>query len=301
MKVDRLLGIVTVLLNNDKTKAKDLSEKFEVSIRTIYRDIENICKAGIPIITYQGGDGGISIAKEYKLDKSALTIDELDNILIGLKSIESISQDTNIKLLLEKLTPKQESIISVNNNIFIDLTSFQQISLPQKINVLRKSVKERKEVFFHYYSAKGTFERYIEPYFIIFKWSSWYVFAFCKLRQDFRLFKLTRMVDLKSTDTVFNIRNIPKEKIQLDSFFHDEQIVTMVIDRCLEYQLIDNFGADCYEIIENNLIKIDLPYTNYEFVIQLILSFGDKVEVLSPTHIIDDLRIHAQNILNRYK
>ncbi|MGV8892335.1 MAG: hypothetical protein ACOH2K_05230 [Burkholderiaceae bacterium] len=100
-------------------------------------------------------------------------------------------------------------------------------------------------------------------------------------------------INLYIETALFNIRDIPKEKIQLDRFIHDEQIVTMIIDRCLEYQIIDNFGTDCYEITENNHIKIELPYTNYEFVIQLILSFGDKVEVLSLNNIINDLKIHA--------
>lgn len=300
MRIDRLLGIITVLLNNDKTKAKDLAEKFEVSIRTIYRDIEDICKAGIPIITYQGGDGGISIAKGYKLNNNALTRVELENIVIGLKSIKSITLDTNIDLLLEKFTPKQANIISANN-IFIDLNSFHQACLPEKISIIRNALNEKKELFFHYYSANGISERYIEPYFVIFRWSSWYVFGFCKLRNDFRLFKLTRIVDIMLSDTKFIDRDIPKEKLKMDNFFNENQTVTMLVDRCLEYKIIDNIGVDSYEITRDNRIKIEIPYINYEFVIQLIMSFGDKVEVLSPKYIIEHLKIHAKNILSIYK
>ncbi|MBE6088723.1 MAG: YafY family transcriptional regulator [Clostridium beijerinckii] len=300
MKVDRLLGIITILLNNEKIKAKYLAEKFEVSVRTIYRDIEDICKAGVPIITFQGGDGGIGIVKEYKLDKSVLTKSELENILIGLKSIQSMFIDKNIDLLLEKLNPKREDVISVNN-IIIDLASFHQSSLREKIELIRKAIDERKELFFRYYSKHGIFERNIEPYLVIFRLSAWNVLGFCKEENDFILFKLTRMTDIIISDTIFNVRDIPEEKLKKKDFFNDKYTVTMLIDRSLEYKLIDYIEFSSYEITEDNRIKVDMPYINYEFIIELILSFGDKVEVLSPKHVIEDLKIRVENILNKYK
>ncbi|WP_026887613.1 helix-turn-helix transcriptional regulator [Clostridium beijerinckii] len=300
MKIDRLLGIITILLNSEKIKAKYLAEKFEVSIRTIYRDIEDICKAGVPIITFQGGDGGIGIVKEYKLDKSVLTKNELESILIGLKSIQSMFIDKNIDLLLEKLNPKQEDVISVNN-IIIDLASFHQASLKEKIEVIRKAINERKELSFRYYSKTGIYERNIEPYLVIFRLSAWNVLGFCEEENDFILFKLTRMTDIILSDTIFNVRDIPEEKLKKKDFFNDRYTVTMLIDRSLEYKLIDYIEFSSYEITNDNRIKIDMPYINYEFIMQLILSFGDKVEVLSPKHVIEDLKIRVENILNKYK
>ncbi len=301
MKIDRLLGIITVLMNNHKTKAKDLAEKFEVSIRTIHRDMEDIGKAGIPIITYQGGAGGISIAEGYKFDKSILTTDDFDNIMIGLKSVESISQDANIKLLLEKLAPKREDILSVSNNIFIDLSSFYRTSLSLKINLLKEAMSTKKEVAFDYYSSKGTSKREIEPYFITFKWSAWYVFGYCKQRKDFRLFKLNRMDVLKITDIIFNVQSIPHEKTQLDDYFLTEKFVTILIDRCLEYHIVDSYGVDSYEITSDNRIKFDLPYTNHDYAIQFILALGDKAQVLAPKSMIHQIKTHAENILELYK
>lgn len=298
--MDRLLGIITILLNNEKIKAKYLAEKFEVSVRTIYRDIEDICKAGVPIITFQGGDGGIGIVKEYKLDKSVLTKSELENILIGLKSIQSMFIDKNIDLLLEKLNPKREDVISVNN-IIIDLASFHQSSLREKIELIRKAIDERRELFFRYYSKHGISERNIEPYLVIFRLSAWNVLGFCKEENDFILFKLTRMTDIIMSDTIFNVRDIPEEKLKKKDFFNDKYTVTMLIDRSLEYKLIDYIEFSSYEITEDNRIKVDMPYINYEFIIELILSFGDKVEVLSPKHVIEDLKIRLENILNKYK
>lgn len=104
MKVDRLLGILTILTQKNKVKAKDLAERFEVSLRTIYRDIEDIGKAGIPIITYPGGDGGIGIEKGFTLDKSALTREEMQSILLGLKSLSSVMSNPSIRSLIAKLS-----------------------------------------------------------------------------------------------------------------------------------------------------------------------------------------------------
>jgi predicted DNA-binding transcriptional regulator YafY len=300
MKIDRLLGIITVLLNNEKVKAKDLAEKFEVSIRTIYRDIDDIGKAGIPIITFQGGDGGIGIVKEYKINKSVLTRDELESILIGLKSIQSMAIDNNVDLLLEKFNPQIEDTISINN-IIIDLTSFHQASLTEKVHVIRKSIDTKKVVIFHYYSKTGISDRCIEPYFLIFRESSWYVLGFCMIEKDFKLFKLTRMVDIASIDVTFKAREIPKKKLERHDYFNKENTVTMLIHRSLEYKLIDYIEVGLYEITEDNQIKVEIPYINYEFIIELILSLGDRVEILSPKKVIEDLKIHAKNILNKYK
>jgi predicted DNA-binding transcriptional regulator YafY len=302
MKVERLLGIITVLLNNDKVKARDLAEKFEVSIRTIRRDIDDICKAGIPIVTFQGGDGGISIADGYKLDKSILTSQELENILIGLKGIESISENNNIKLLLEKFSPKNEDVISVNNNIFIDLASFYKTSLSNKIGLLRKAMNSKNEVVFDYFTSSGMSERQIEPYFITFKWSAWYVFGYCRLREDFRLFKLNRMGTLKLSDMKFMPRDIPGGRTQFDDIFSEnEQTAVLLLDRSLEYEVVDNYGTGSYEITQDNRIKLNLQYSNYDFAIKTIQGFGDKVEVLSPDKIIEDLKRNAENILKMYK
>ncbi len=303
MKIDRLLGIITFLLNHERATARLLAEKFEVSIRTIHRDIEAICRAGIPLVTYQGGGGGIGIAEGYKLDKSVLTSDELGNILIGLKTIESISDDHNIKHLLGKLAVKQEDVISVSNNIFIDLTSFYRTSLSDKIKRLREAAANFTEVSFDYFSIQGSSSvRCIEPYFITFKWSAWYVFGYCKLRGDFRLFKLNRINDLRMEDKKFLPREIPEEKLDLDSHLdRDLKTVTMLIDPSLEYKIVDTYGVNSYEITEDNRIKFTLEYTNHYYAMEFIQSLGDKVQVLEPKEMIQQLKANAENIVKMYK
>ena len=130
MKIDRLIGIITILLQNDKTTAPELAKRFEVSRRTINRDIEDICKAGIPVVATQGYGGGLSIADGYKLDKSLLTKDELQAVLAGLKGMESISKSSALATLLDKLLNKEQRAIA-EDMFIIDLASHYQDSLIQ--------------------------------------------------------------------------------------------------------------------------------------------------------------------------
>jgi predicted DNA-binding transcriptional regulator YafY len=210
LKIDRLLGIITILLQKDKVTAPHLAEKFEVSRRTILRDIDDICRAGIPVVTMQGGDGGISIAKGYKLDKSVLTTNELQSIIAGLRSIEGIEKPANIERLLRKLAPSDDMMISLRDSVVIDLASYYKNDLSEKIGVIKEAVASRRLIEFDYYYIKGTVRRVIEPYFIAFKWSNWYVFGFCAERQDFRIFKLNRLWELSVSNETFVPREIPR-------------------------------------------------------------------------------------------
>ena len=121
MKLDRLLGILTVLLQSDRITALELAEKFEVNRRTIGRDVDTLCQAGIPIVTQQGIGGGISIAEGYKFDKSILTSDELSRIIAALKGIGSVSERSNIERILDKLHANAGAVVSMREPVIIDL------------------------------------------------------------------------------------------------------------------------------------------------------------------------------------
>ncbi|MGI6669688.1 MAG: helix-turn-helix transcriptional regulator [Acetivibrionales bacterium] len=128
MKLERMLSIITYLVNHQKVKAQELADKFEVSVRTIYRDIDAISQAGIPITTFQGANGGIGIVEGYKLDKNVLTSEEILNIVAGLKGLNSINEDIKIKLLIEKLTglANKSDYIATGNEIMIDLSPWNK-------------------------------------------------------------------------------------------------------------------------------------------------------------------------------
>ena len=176
MKTDRIIGIITVLQRKGKVTMPYLAKKFEVSRRTIARDIETICAAGIPIVTSQGTDGGVEIMKGFNFDTTVFTKDELGTILTGIKALESVSALPS-SALSEKLYGK-ENIIPLDENLMIDLSSFYKDSLSEKIELLKKAAHEKKCVTFRYYYNKGEDDKLIEPIITVFKWSNWYVFGF---------------------------------------------------------------------------------------------------------------------------
>jgi predicted DNA-binding transcriptional regulator YafY len=182
MKLDRLLGILTILLQKDRVTAPELAEKFEVSRRTIGRDIDALCMAGIPVVSYQGSGGGISIAEGFKLDKSVLTAYELSDIVAALKGIGSVSEQSNIERVLDKLNANADAVVSLREPVIIDLASHYGGQLTEKIELIKRAVLGGQIIEFDYYYDKGESHRRVEPYFVIFQWSAWYVFGFrgCK-------------------------------------------------------------------------------------------------------------------------
>ncbi len=300
MKIDRLLGIVTTLLQCDKITAPELAGRFEVSRRTIYRDIDDICKAGIPIISVQGGDGGISISEGYKLDKNVLTVDELQNIITGLKSLGSVSDAARIEMLINKLSPKNEAVVSLKDNILIDLSSHYKSSLSEKITMLKRAISENKLVNFDYYSEKGQTNRTIEPYFLTFKWTAWYVFGYCTDKKDYRLFKLNRLWRHMILDDVFIPREIPVEELDFDDYFVDGNKITVIFDKASEYRLIEEYGPECYEVMGDGRLKFSVGYTNKDYILSWILGFGDKAKIVEPEDMAKELTQLAKNIITKY-
>ncbi len=303
MKIDRLLGILSILSKKQKVKAKDLAEHFEVSLRTIYRDVEDICKAGIPLVTYPGGDGGIGIAAGFTLDKSVLTRGDLESIILGLKSLESVTQSTQIRSLLTRLSPEPDKLIPADGDLIIDLASFYRGSLAPKISLLREAIAGRLAVRFNYYSKDGHTIRELEPYFIAFKWTAWYVFGFCRLRQDFRLFKLNRMTQLKLTDDGFEPKPLTPEQVNLEAFYQNpktKRYATLLLHKSLEYVMIDEYGVNSYERMDDETILAQWDYVNEREMVKTVLRLGAGAKVLAPQSLADAVKEEAEKIISRY-
>ncbi len=211
MKIERLIGIITTLQQKEKVTAPYLAEKFEVSRRTINRDIEDICRAGIPIVTTQGTNGGISLMEGFALDTTVFTRQELSAVLTGLKTLDSVSFSGSADKLVSKMGAGDT--FDLIDYMTIDLASFYKSSLSSKIELIKKGISERRCLTFHYYYNKGEADKFIEPYRIYFMWSDWYVFGYCRKRQDFRLYKLRRLWDLKLSEEGYEVREIPDEKL----------------------------------------------------------------------------------------
>ncbi len=301
MKIDRLLGIITVLLQREKVTAPELAAKFEVSRRTILRDVDDICRAGIPIVTYQGGAGGISIAQGYKIDKTAISIDELQNIITGLKSLDSVTSSSEIERLILKLSPNNKELVPYSDKVVINLASHYKNSLADKINHFKLAISKNCLVSFDYYSEKGISKRLIEPYLITFKWSSWYIYGFCTSRNEFRLFKLNRLWNQLITDNQFKPREISNENDSFDEYFKDENKITIIFDKGVEYLLVEEYGPNSYETTADGKLKFSIGYTNRNSMLSWILSFGNKATVIEPLELKEEIMEIAENIINNYK
>ncbi len=300
MKIDRLLGILTILLQNDRVNAPYLAARFEVSRRTIGRDVDALCQAGIPIVTRQGEGGGISIAEGYKLDKSILTTDELSGIIAALKGIGTVTDTSQIERTLDKFSVSKDAVVSLQEPIVIDLASHYRGSLSPKIKMVKEAVINHQLIEFDYYYEKGLSHRRIEPYYVIFHWSAWYVFGYCTARADWRLFKLARLWELKILPETYVQREIPEDKRNLNAVFTDDNILKALFDTSVRYQLIDDYGLYCYtETIEGKLL-LEVGYTNKDYILKWLLGFGDKVKVLEPLVLAEELKATALKIFQNY-
>ena len=300
MKLDRLLGILTVLLQNDRVTATYLSEKFEVTRRTIGRDIDALCQAGIPLVTYQGGGGGISIAEGFRLDKSVLTKDELSGIIAGIKGVGSVSEQMHIERTLDKLGANSDVVASMQEPVIIDLASHYKETLTEKIKLIKKAVRQTTMIEFDYYYEKGKSHRCIEPYFVIFQWGAWYVFGFCLNRQDWRMFKLVRLWGLSACEEQYSSREIPPDRTDFNAHLVENHYLSAIFQPSERYRLVEVYGLDCYTEISEGL-HLQIGFTNRDYIISWLLGFGDKAKVLEPSDVAEDIQTIAKKILSMYE
>ena len=211
MKIDRLIGIVTILLQTEKSTVPALAQRFEVSRRTIERDIDALCRAGVPLVTVQGYGGGVFIEPRYKLDKTLLSGPELAALVAGAAGVGSVSPAPLARSLAEKLGG------SGTDDLLIDLSSHYRESLTPKIELLRTAIAEHARVRFTYYYAKGVAEKCAEPYRIVFQWGDWYMFGWCPDAAGWRMYKLNRLTLLSVTAQTFEPRAIPPEALDFNA------------------------------------------------------------------------------------
>lgn len=282
MKIDRLVSILSVLLQKEKVTTAYLAEKFEVSKRTILRDIECLNKAGIPIVTSQGNGGGVSIMDNYKLDKTLLSSNDLRSIIAGLKGLDSVSGSNQYKQLMHKLNADNSTVSTADNRFIINLSGWDKNAYADKIELINTAIEQKHRIAFRYFSPNGDSERVIEPYHIIFQWSNWYVWGYCTKREDYRMFKLSRIADLQLTDTPIESREIP-EYHQQNLWDMDKQIkATVRFDEYVKWRLIDEWGVDFLKYDDDGNIVVTFTWADLPSFFHFILSFGDKAEIIEP-------------------
>lgn len=298
MRESRLFRIVYYLLQNGKATAPELAQKFEVSIRTIYRDVDSISSAGIPIYATQGKGGGISILNDYTLDKSLFSEQEQEQMLTALQGMVATTEK-NSNELLTKLSGLFQ--IKSTNWIEVDFSDWAHRTPQQDtFNIIKEAIFQKRVISFCYFSGKGNKEkRNVRPIRLVFKSKSWYLYSFCLLRNDYRFFKLTRIKELEMLSETFTQDFTPtKNEKQLQ--VENTAAVKLKFDRQAAFRVYDEFTDSITEDSQGNLyVQIDLP--DNEVLYSYVMSFSDSVEVIEPQSIREQMKKRLQKMQEKYR
>lgn len=291
MKNNRLFKILYYVLEKGKVTANELAEKYEVSIRTIYRDIDVLSSAGIPIYATQGKGGGIEIADDFVLKKSFLSENEQEQILIALKGLELTNKEYENELLI-KLTALFKT--KNTNWIEVDFTNWQRSkSYDELFKDIKSAIINKNIVSFTYFSSKKKeTSREVKPIRLLFKGWDWYVYAFCLSRNDFRYFKLSRIKEFEILSNTFedDFDNIVLKK---EMEYEETVFVKVKFDRKMAFRVYDEVSSAIEEDEDGNLYATVELLNNYNLY-NYIFSYGDAAEVLEPKEIRDKIK----NIIN---
>ena len=298
MRESRLFRIVYYLLQNGKATAPELAQKFEVSIRTIYRDIDAISSTGIPIYATQGKGGGISILNDYTLDKSLFSEQEQEQMLTALQGMIATTEENSNELLT-----KLSGLFQINstNWIEVDFSDWAHRTPQQDtFNIIKEAIFQKRTISFCYFSGKGNKEkRNVRPIRLVFKSKSWYLYSFCLLRNDYRFFKLTRIKELEMLSETFT-QDFTPTKIEKQIQVENTVAVKLKFDMQAAFRVYDEFTDNITEDSQGNLyVQIDLP--DNEVLYSYVMSFSDSVEVIEPQSIREQMKKRLQKMQEKYR
>lgn len=311
MKINRLLAIIVMLLNRDKISAAELSKKFEVSIRTIYRDIDAINMSGIPVASKQGNNGGFYILENYKINHQFLALEDMISIVEALNNITGVLNNKNVEITLEKMkniipSSRKSEVDMHFKQIFIDTLpwGFKKCeSEDVKYKIIYKSLRENRCISFKYRNSKGEYLlREAEPVTLVFKGFSWYIFSFCLLKGDYRIFKLTRMDGLEILH-----KGISRERVCYREYIGGENtekypiILSLKFSEKVRYRIQDYFHEEEMTFLEDGSVIVKTEVIEDSWIYSMILSYGEYVEVLTPEHIRRIIKEKCKKIIDMYK
>ena len=307
MKTEIMFGILLTLLNKRKAKCEYLAEKFEISTRTVQRHIDSLSAAGVPVISLRGADGGYAIADDFKLERSFFTPEEISRMLTCLNATENSFDDNINNVIKDKLSnialiKEDEKYLLKTDKLVIDIGTWTN---PQhyraKIEVINKAIDGDYTLNLEYVDNKEYYtEREFDPYCIVLKEGVWYAYGYCHLRQDFRLFRMTRMKNLSLTDKHF-ARKECNVYDKLRGTFDDLDIIDV------EFEFFSTSLSDVEEWLGREAIsergtqyiaKASLYGGN--LLINKLLSFGSSIKILKPAALREELMVECNRIMNRY-
>lgn len=296
MTSSRLLKILLILLEKGHATAPELAEQFEASVRTIYRDIDALSAAGIPVYTSQGQGGGIFIDQDYVLNRMMLSSEEQEKILMALQELTLVESRQSDELL-----QKLSGLFKTPANDWLEI-DFSQWGLESKqlFDPLKQAIFSKQVVRFFYLKRQGEEEeRRVEPHKLIFKNRDWYLYAFCQLRQEFRLFKLLRIKKLELLPETFQRRTMP-DVLSNQATAADEKIsVTLLFAPALAHRVYEHYQDYSRQADGRFRVTVDLPHNNelYSF----LLSLGEQVEVMAPLKVRQELNKRIKKMLQIYQ
>ncbi len=306
MQMNRLFEIVYILLDKKKITAKELAEHFEVSVRTIYRDIDILTLANIPIYTTQGKGGGITLLDEYILDKSMLSENEQNQILFALQSLTATNYPE-----VDNILSKLSSIFNKDkiNWIEVDFSSWgSNKNQKEHFDILKNAIIDHQVITFEYFNSLGEKNyRKVIPVKFLFKSRAWYLQGFCLLKNANRTFKISRMSDIQIIGSP-SIENsfIENSSIELVDSDQEQEIVKLVDIRLKissegAYRVFDDFDENDVEKNADGSFTVTTSLPEGDWLFNYILSFGTVVEILEPKSIREGIRNKLEGLIEKYK
>lgn len=296
MKIDRLFQIVYILLEKKNVTAKMLSEHFEVSQRTIYRDIDILSQCGVPLYTTKGKGGGIALLENFILDKSTMTEQEQNQILMALQSLPKGGKED-----IGQTLKKYSSFFKKSNENWIQV-DFSQWGEQREFvfDVLKQAIINKNVISFVYYNSNGEkTQRKAEPYQLWFKGRNWYIKAYCRSKQDLRLFKISRMRDVNVTEEVFDTIWQNKEQKINENTFEDITII-LEIDSAVAYRVYDEFEIEQIEKKENGNFSIKMNCIENNWLYDYVISWGEYAVVKEPLFVKRNIEQKIKNMIKKY-
>lgn len=298
MKGNRLFEIIYILLDKKNVKAKDLAEHFEVSQRTIYRDIEALSEAGVPIYMTKGKGGGISLLSDFILNKAVLSQEEKKEILAAMQGLNAVNEN-EFNGALSKLS----SFLGGNNEnwIEVDFSNWDRNNeLGDKFTDIKSSIINKNLISFEYFNSDGeVLERIVEPLKLVFKSQGWYLYAYCKKREDNRFFKLTRMKNIKIISEKFT-RTAPNKLFLEEDIGYSNKLIHLKlrVNKKLGFRIYDEFQK--YSLDDNGDFIVDLDFQLGDWLYGYLMSFGENIEVLEPLYIREEIKKRLLCALSKY-
>ena len=297
MQINRLFEIIYILLDKKSVTAKNLAERFGVSTRTIYRDVDTLSLAGIPVYTEKGKGGGISLLPDFILNKSILSEREQNEILTALQSLSHVMTDESKGVLTRLSTIFNRT---ATNWLEVDFSDWGYCN--DYFNNLKIGILEKRIVEFEYYNTLGERAmRRVEPIQLWFKSKAWYIKAFCLNKNGMRLFKLSRIKNLLLTQETFPERIIieeppppPCEHINKDVKFRFH------VQPELAYRVFDGYDDEHIARQPDGSLIVTTTWHEDDWLYSYILSHGEYAEVLEPQHLRETIKTKVQNIINKY-